>query len=506
VVLALTVWALFTFTGGVSQGLSVGLLAGASDLGRFFVAILIPGLWANYVFSYTGKGRELTGRRLAVLGGLVVPPAGVILFFLTTAREPAAVGAFVVVAILEVLLIAGLVVYSTYRFVSHGWGHPRIPTAQLVLVWVGVGAPYLASPIDVPEIRSVTVGFIVSGFCLAVAVDRYPVMTTLPEADYVTRTRVIEALQEVVVVLDMDDHIIDVNEAAAQTFGQSPKSMIGKPVSVVAEELSERNLSARATGNVTLQTANGRRQFRFSVSIVKEATSAANSEITPVARTVLLRDVTDVQTKEQRLSVLNRLLRHNVRNKLDVIMAHAEAVEDEHHQTIRGTAKELADQTQKVRSAEESMSNLTEPTSVDLTTVVRDIVQTYRQEYPDSNMSISAPDEVVVTTHKTVFTRILEELVDNAVTHNDASDPQVAVTVEKAATETVALSVADNGPGIPDREQQILTEEGETQSKHSLGVGLWFVKWAVQRLGGELELNENNPSGTVVTVRLYQLD
>lgn len=35
VVLALTAWALFTFTGGVSQGLSAGLLAGASDLGRF---------------------------------------------------------------------------------------------------------------------------------------------------------------------------------------------------------------------------------------------------------------------------------------------------------------------------------------------------------------------------------------------------------------------------------------------------------------------------------------
>lgn len=243
----------------------------------------------------------LTGRRFAVLGSLVVPSDGVILFFLTTARDPTAAGAFVVVVILEVLLIAGLVVYSTYRFVSHGWGHPRIPTAQLILVWIGVGAPYLASPIDVPEIKSVTIGFFVSGCCLAVAVNRYPVMTTLPEADYVTRTRVIEALQEVVIVLDLDDHIIDVNEAAEQTFGQSARSMIGKPVSVVAEELSTQDFSARANGDVTLQTPDGRRQFRFSVSLVKETKTAADDELMPVARTVLLRDITDVQTKEQRL-------------------------------------------------------------------------------------------------------------------------------------------------------------------------------------------------------------
>lgn len=101
------------------------------------------------------------------------------------------------------------------------------------------------------------------------------------------------------------------------------------------------------------------------------------------------------------------------------------------------------------------MSKLTEkPTSVNLTTIAHDTVQTYREEYPKSNILISAPDEVVVTIHKTVLTRILEELVDNAVTHNDASDPQVAVTVEQEAMGTVVLSVADNGSGIPDREHK----------------------------------------------------
>jgi len=504
VVFALTTWALFAFCEGVAQWWSVRLLASAFNVAQLFVAVLIPGLWTIYVLSYTGRGRGLTRRRGVMVAGLVVPLAGAGLFLLTAPSHSVAEGVVVSVAGTELLLISGLVVYSTYRLVSHGWGHPRISRGQLVLVWVGVGAPYITSMVNDTGIKAITVGFGVSGLCLAIAVDRYPVMTPLPEADYVARTRVIEALQEIVIVLDWDGHILDVNEAAAQTFGQSATAMISESVSTVAEELSRRDLSPGATGIVTLQTVHGRRQFRFSVSVVEETNTSADDEATPVARTVLLRDVTDERTREQRLTVLNRVLRHNVRNKLDVIMAHAEAIDDEHHRTIRETATELVDHTQKVRRAEETMTKITDtPETMDLTAIARDVAQTYRRKHPTSEISFTCPDELVVTAHRTVLARVLEELVDNAITHSDASVPRVEITVRDGDT-AVELSVADNGPGIPDREQQILADGTETQAEHRLGIGLWFVNWAVLRLGGELDFGENDPTGSVVTVRLYE--
>jgi PAS domain S-box-containing protein len=504
VLFALTAWALFSFAETAAQWWSIEPLANAFELGQLFVAILIPGLWTIYVLSYTGSGRGLTHRRLALIAGLVIPPAGVLLFLLTDPPQSVAEGVTVSVAGTELLVIFGLVVYSTYRLVSHGWGHPRISKGQLALVWVGVGAPYLASAVNDTDIKAITIGFFITGLCLGVAVDRYPVMTPLPEADYVARTRVIEALQEIVIVLDWDGHILDVNAAAAQTFGQSTTAMISESVSTVAEELSQQDLSPGATGVITLQTVHGRRQFRFTVSVIEESKVSAD-EATPVARTVLLRDITDEQTREQRLSVLNRVLRHNARNKLDVIMAHAEAIDDEHHQTIRETATELVDHTQKARHAEESMTKITDtPESVDLTAIAREVAQTYRREYPTSEISLTCPGELIITAHRTVLTRVLEELVDNAITHNDKSVPQVEIIIGEDAATAVELSVADNGPGIPERERQILAEGTETQAEHRLGIGLWFVNWAVLRLGGELEFDENNPTGSVVTVRLYE--
>ncbi|MFC7060153.1 ATP-binding protein [Halovenus salina] len=506
VLLTLTVWALFVSAEGVAQVLSVGLLTNAFELGQLFPVVLIPGLWTIYVLSYTGRGRGLTRRRLAMVAGLVVPPVGAMLVSFTGPSQSVAEGVAAAVVGVELLFISGLVVYSTYRLVSHGWNHPRITRGQLVLVWIGVGAPYLSSVLNETESKALTVGFFVSGLCLAVAVYRYPVMTPFPEADYVTRTRVVEALEEIVVVLDWDGHILDVNSAATETFGQAASTMIGDSVSTLAEGLSQRDLSPGATGIVTLQTTHGRRQFRFSVSVVEETTTSEDDGATPVARTVLLRDITDEQTREQRLTVLNRVLRHNVRNKLDVIMAHAEAMDDdEHHQTIRETATELVNRTQKARHAENSMAAITDtPEPADVTAVARDVAQTYRREHPTSDISVTCPDELRVTTHRTLLARVLEELVDNALTHSDRSDPQVEISVHENDGSAVELVVADNGPGIPERERQILADGTETQDEHRVGIGLWFVHWAVLQSGGELEFSENEPTGSVVTVRLSE--
>ncbi|MUV90188.1 histidine kinase, partial [Halapricum sp. CBA1109] len=69
-----------------------------------------------------------------------------------------------------------------------------------------------------------------------------------------------------------------------------------------------------------------------------------------------------------------------------------------------------------------------------------------------------------------------------------------------------SLTVADDGPGIPDRERAVLDSGTETQLEHGLGMGLWSINWAVTRVGGDLSVADNDPRGTVVTVRLYGTD
>jgi signal transduction histidine kinase len=225
----------------------------------------------------------------------------------------------------------------------------------------------------------------------------------------------------------------------------------------------------------------------------------------PVARTVLFRDVTDRQTREQRLTVLNRVLRHNLRNKLDVVLAYTDRIEDGDVQhEIQESANDLVTLSNKAREAEEVMRACTEqPENVDLTDIAAEVADQYRRKNTESDISVVSPDEFVVSSHRTVLEHVLSELVDNALKHTDKSSPEVEIRITEHPEATAILSVSDNGPGIPQRERQILADETETQLEHGRGIGLWFVNWAVTQLGGDLSFDDNDGEGSTVTVRLY---
>ena len=218
----------------------------------------------------------------------------------------------------------------------------------------------------------------------------------------------------------------------------------------------------------------------------------------------MLRDITDKRTREQRLSVLNRVLRHNVRNKLDVVLAHADYVaDDDHRRAIRDSVSDLASISQKARDAEAVMTDSSGAASpVDLVAVVEAVAASARKEHPDSTITVSAPEELRIESHQTVVRRLVAELVENGVVHSDGP-ARVDISVGTCSDGTPRLRVSDHGPGLSNHERDLLTGSGETQLDHGIGVGLWFVNWAVEQLGAELEFEGSDSGGTTVVVRFY---
>ncbi|MEF8778833.1 MAG: HAMP domain-containing sensor histidine kinase, partial [Natronomonas sp.] len=98
----------------------------------------------------------------------------------------------------------------------------------------------------------------------------------------------------------------------------------------------------------------------------------------------------------------------------------------------------------------------------------------------------------------------LTELVENAITHNDAAEPRVTIGVKTstASKERIELCVGDNGPGIPGSEIAIHDNDIETQLDHSTGVGLWLVRWVVAASDGALEFETDGSDGTTVRIQL----
>lgn len=210
--------------------------------------------------------------------------------------------------------------------------------------------------------------------------------------------------------------------------------------------------------------------------------------------------------QDERLTVLNRVLRHNLRNDLSVVImalnrARERATSDrEVESATRGLRKanDLHELGEKLRETDVILENAganTEPT--DVNTVVESKVEEFRAEYPAVEFAVRTSPDAPVTTADGIDAAI-DNVIENACEHNDADDPAVDVTV-KAETANVAVTVRDNGTGIPSHELIPIRERDESALSHGSGVGLWFVLWVVERAGGDVSFDDSD--GQSVTLR-----
>ena len=146
----------------------------------------------------------------------------------------------------------------------------------------------------------------------------------------------------------------------------------------------------------------------------------------------------------------------------------------------------------------EAVPSVAEALDTDDQILERDHAGELRMRYPEASVTVTTPDTVVANTHKRLKTA-LWEVVENAAKHG--GDPPV-VGIDVTTTETrVAIAVTDNGPGLPEIEQDTLQSNVETPLAHGEGLGLWLIHWIVTSLDGDLETSVGS-EGTTVTIRL----
>lgn len=509
---ALTAWALLTLGATLAVALSASSVAETLRAASAVPALAVPGVWTVYVLGYAGRGTGLTRRRIVLISGTALPVVfGVAMVGVVAVQPPESIANSALLVLLSLLIAAlvylfALFAYAAYVLIRLGRQHALIPNLQIATLLLGISTPYIGGLLETlgQVTNGIGVGLLVSGGLFAVAVQRFPVLTRFPRSESVARTHVVEALQETVVVLDWDGHVLDANRSMARLFDRSTNALVGEPIWEVVAGIGGIDLSAGTEGTVWLRTTRGHRQFQYSVSAVDASDGSDQRQHDPVARAVVFRDVTERQAREQRLAVLNRILRHNVRNRLDIVIANANQIDDDTLRTnIHDNATALVQLGKKAREAERLMENSTDsPEPVNLVTIAADVAQQYQDTDSDGELTLSCPDELSIRSHPALVRKLLSELVDNALSHTGGSAPCVEITVRSCGEPAAEMIVADNGPGIPEHERSVLTDGTETQLKHGRGIGLWMVKWAVIQLGGEIDFTENDPHGSVVTVRL----
>jgi methyl-accepting chemotaxis protein len=207
----------------------------------------------------------------------------------------------------------------------------------------------------------------------------------------------------------------------------------------------------------------------------------------------------DLQQFITRLEVFNRILRHNLRNQLAVINSHAEVIEEtEHREAILKATDKLATLGTRARRIDHIMSKDRQPTRVDFAERIVAVLDEI--ETGDLTVRTSFPEDTTIVTDAETLTIVLRSPVENAVTYAESG-----VVISGESTDSgCTIEISDDGPGIPSAELDSLAAERETPLQHSRGLGLWELKWGVDKLGGDLSFATED--GTTVTIRLPDSD
>ncbi|MFC7077203.1 histidine kinase N-terminal 7TM domain-containing protein [Haloarcula halophila] len=454
------------------------------------VILAPPAAISGLIVTFPYHSLLWTGLGPAPVFGLSVPgyTVGPLLYLMATF-------VFGCTGIGALLLVETVVSYGPlYRTEATAVALSTLPPAAGVLPWL----------FNVGPVPQLNLGPLL--FLLHIALDGYAfvgsnMFETNPTTERAAQRSAIDDLGSPTFVLDTADRVVTVNDAAVDVFGLERESVLGEPLTTAADV----DLEGGADHQTVSVTTDGRDR-QFSV-VTSPLTDPADRN---VGRTVVFQEITREREREQRLDVLNRVIRHNLRNEMTVVMGHADLIEgrsddeavEASAETIKASGNRLLATGEKAREFEQLRGTETGTESVDVTELVQARTTELRAEFPDATVEAVLPSSpTTVETDPRVLSLVISSLLENALAHNETDDPRVVLTVELLPPGGIEITISDNGPGIEAEELAPIQKGRETSLEHTTGIGLWIVSWGVSMLGGEIEFDTDG-EGTVVTLRL----
>ena len=164
-------------------------------------------------------------------------------------------------------------------------------------------------------------------------------------------------------------------------------------------------------------------------------------------------------------------------------------------------------------------SELGEAEDVSLDSVVKTVVDDLESVAQNNmiNMQIDIQPKVqseaqtfIVKGNTNLLYRALYNLVENAIRYNN-EEGSVNITLETRGQEGVII-IADTGVGIAPEQRELVFEpfyrvnKSRSREFGGAGIGLSLVKTILKRHGASITVSENNPQGSIFTIRIPLVD
>ncbi|TKX79428.1 PAS domain-containing protein [Halorubrum sp. SD626R] len=341
--------------------------------------------------------------------------------------------------------------------------------------------------------------------------------------------KIIDLVPDLVFVKNRDGEYLLANEATAEAYGKTPEEVEGRSEADIIPDVEDsaefrqddldviESGEPRSIGEETLTTADGEARILQTTKIPYKMPETGEDAVLGYAR-----DVTDLKeyerTLEQQrdsLTLLNQVVRHDIRNQLMVVESYTELLEDslpdDQSRTYARTVIEAAKQATEITETAKDVTDVllqvgNDRTPMSLRGELSGQIEKVRTDQDRATVSVDGSIHDATVLADDLLEAVFRNLLTNAVVHNNEDVAEIAVST-RVSDDAVRVSIADNGPGIEDKHKEQIFQEGEKGLESGgTGVGLYLVKTLVDRYGGDVWVEDNEPTGSVFVVELPLAD
>lgn len=336
--------------------------------------------------------------------------------------------------------------------------------------------------------------------------------------------QIIDLVPDLIFVKNSEGEYLLANEATAAAYGATPEEIEGNREAEVipdaddSEEFRRDDLDVLSSGQPKtipeeeLTTADGETRVLETTKIPYQVADSGDEAVLGYARdiTALKEYEETLERQRDNLEVLNQVVRHDVRNALQLVLAYGATLEphvdesgEEYLRQILEAGREAVDITRTAGDVTEVLLHSDgDRRPVSLRHILEAQVEEARSSHERAIVSIdgTVPDTRVLADD--LLESVFRNLLNNAVVHNDTDLPSITVSAT-VTEERTRVRVADNGPGIPDERKDELFERGRKGlDSDGTGIGLYLVRTLVDRYGGDVWVEDADTGGSAFVVEL----
>lgn len=333
---------------------------------------------------------------------------------------------------------------------------------------------------------------------------------SLTEPESVEYRQLFERLEDPCVVFEIIDGspiIVSVNTQFENIFANENDNISGSNLNELivpddklqhAKELDKRTERGAVNGvEVERETNQGMRHFLYRGIPLNDGLGFG-----------IYIDISQRRREKEYIDVLQRILRHNLRNDLTVIKGFAkEATEIATDDELSRCTSKILYKTNRIEHLIEEADTIrdiisddfeSDPQSISVEDIVGKAIGSCLSEFSNANVGIECTDELSVKAGEKLQVAF-EAVIDNGLRYNDSDHPTVMVRGHQISDTRAHISIVDNGVGICPTERKIITGKKKISPlEHGSGLGLWVAKWVIESYQGTIDIHNLPNGGTVV--------